>query len=478
MVLARAKLEGVVCRDIDELCTRYGEGAGVALIAEEALDGAAVQRLSELVARQAAWSDFPFIVFGARSTDSTSAAVTALSEAANVTLLDRPVRVLIMVSAVRAAIRSRRRQYEARRAISQRDQFLAMLGHELRNPLGAILLATDMLERTGAATPSVQRHHAVIGRQARNLRRLVDDLLDVSRVTSGKVALKKSSVDLRDVVSRSIQTAAGDGQSATASRLKVTLPAESVIVDGDPVRLEQVVNNLLSNALKYTPDGGGVFVSLERAGDQALIKVRDEGIGIAKELLPRVFDIFLQAESALHRSQGGMGIGLTLVRTLAELHGGSVQASSKGLGLGSEFVVRLPVSASQPAAIPVAVVQDKPSRSRSVVLIEDSDDIRETLREALVDAGHHATAAADGKAGLGMLLSIRPEVAVVDIGLPGLDGYEVARRARASLGAEIRLIALSGYGRPEDQRRALAAGFDAHLTKPVDLETLWRLIVA
>jgi two-component system, sensor histidine kinase len=218
-------------------------------------------------------------------------------------------------------------------------------------------------------------------------------------------------------------------------------------------------------------------VKLERRDGEAIISVRDEGIGIAPDMLPRVFELFTQATSALDRSQGGMGIGLTLVKGLAEMHTGRVEAHSDGLGRGSVFSVRLPALEVQSQPVVIASRSEpQPTRTLHVVLIEDSEDIRETLRTAFEDAGHRAEAAADGPSGLAMLLAGQPEVAVVDIGLPGIDGYEVARRARAELGSSIRLIALSGYGQPEDKRRALASGFDVHLTKPVDLDSLCRLI--
>jgi len=473
-VLSRFGIETRVCGGVDELCAMIREGAGCAIVTEEALGAAGREKLVALLAEQSPWSDFPLVVFGARLHGDSAAAMDAVRVLGNVSLLDRPVKTRTLVSAVRAALRGRGRQYEARRAIEQRDRFLAMLGHELRNPLAAILLASESLKLSREA-PSLASKHAIIDRQARHLARLVDDLLDVSRVTSGKIALRRTRVDLEQLLRRCAQSVEGIARGHAIEVIREP-GATSIAVDGDVVRLEQVFTNLLANAVKYSPAGSPIRLRLAAPAGQAEVVVEDEGVGIAPDMLHRVFELFTQAESTLERAQGGMGIGLTLVKSLVELHGGTVEARSEGIGRGSRFVVRLPraqAAEAQPSPQPPA----RPAAARRrVVLVEDNEDIRETSRELLEQLGCEVTTAKDGPSGLACLLSNKPDVALVDIGLPGIDGYEVGRAARGSLGDSIVLVALTGYGLPEDRRRARDAGFDSHLTKPVTIEALARAL--
>ncbi|HYD50777.1 MAG TPA: HAMP domain-containing sensor histidine kinase, partial [Terriglobales bacterium] len=340
--LAQVGITSCICPDVTALRCAMVEGAGVAVITQEVLAADNRAALVETLSQQPIWSDFPFVVFGPRQPPHDGIHLDPLGHLGNVTLLERPVRRQIMLSAVQAALRSRRRQYEARRAIEQRDQFLAMLGHELRNPLTAILLSAQLIERTAGVDPRLERHHAVIGRQARQLHRLVDDLLDVARVTTGKVGLKRERINLGELVRHSVQSLVGDNQAGPLVSLRIA--DEEVWVSGDPVRLEQIFSNLLSNALKYTPASKNIEVSLESTGGEAIVRIKDEGIGVAAEMLPRIFDLFTQADTALDRARGGMGVGLTLVKALVELHQGGIAAFSEGVGRGAEFVVRLPLS--------------------------------------------------------------------------------------------------------------------------------------
>jgi CheY-like chemotaxis protein/two-component sensor histidine kinase len=338
-----------------------------------------------------------------------------------------------------------------------------MLGHELRNPLAAIVFAGELLQRERDATLR-QRQLSIIQRQAQHLCRLVDDLLDVSRVTSGKVTLRREIIDVVALAERCVQQAqatAGAKQQTLAFRCQLArLP-----VDADPVRLEQVVTNLLTNAVKYTPQGGHIDVEVARDEADAIVVVRDDGIGIDPAMSSTIFDLFTQAPSSLDRSEGGLGLGLTLVRTLVQMHGGSVSATSDGPGRGAEFVVRLPAARGptllrrDPAPAPTAEALD-------VVLVDDNDDMREMLASLLRASGHRVEDCCDGPSGLEAILELRPHVAIVDIGLPGMDGFEVARRVRAQLGTEIRLVAITGYGQPEDRARTRAAGYDVHVVKP------------
>lgn len=479
--LARVGIEAAICRDLDDLCDRLDERTGAILTTEEAVAHPQVERLIRALDQQPPWSDLPIVVFTAeRDGRRAAAADDRLSRLGNVTLLDRPVRVRTMVAAVRAALRARRRQLEARQAIRERDRFLAMLGHELRNPLAAIQLAVDVVRKAPPEHASSARSFGVIDRQARQLKRLVDDLLDVARVTSGKVALQCARVDVGAIVRECVLA---ESARAEASRVRLSLdePREALVVHGDPARLSQVFQNLVSNALKYTRPGGEVVVRARRAGEQVVVDVRDTGVGIAPDALSRIFDLFTQVDSSLARSQGGLGIGLTLVRSLVRLHGGEVTAESEGLGRGSVFRVRLPVAlpvAEEVAAPPPApqsaepMPSPAPGAAGSLVLVEDNDDVRTGLSEVLAESGYVVHAAADGLEGLDAILLRKPDVAVVDIGLPGIDGYEVARRVRRAVGSAVFLVALTGYGQAADRALATQAGFDAHLTKPIGRDVL------
>ena len=366
------------------------------------------------------------------------------------------------------------RSEEAEAANRAKDEFLAMLGHELRNPLGTITNAVAVLERL-PTHDSVRHLAAIIGRQTSHLGRLVDDLLDVARVTSGKIDLRMQVVDLHELARRCLDALTHAGRTREHH---VTLEGDPVQVHVDASRLEQVVNNLLDNALKYTPAGGRIVVSTERAGDEAVLGVRDTGKGIPADVLARVFDLFVQEPQTLDRSRGGLGLGLALVKRLVELHGGSVSASSAGPGQGSEFVVRLPAPVTTgDERRPVTAVPVGAPSPRRVLVVEDSADARESLRMLLELAGHVVETSEDGPGGLAKLTVFRPDVALIDVGLPGIDGYTLARLARSRPETRgIRLVALTGYGRTEDQRRALAAGFDVHLTKPVDVPTLQSVL--
>ena len=358
---------------------------------------------------------------------------------------------------------------EAAMADRHKDEFLAMLAHELRTPLAPILSAVQILGRQVGDNPVVQRAREVVERQALHQARLLDDLLDVSRITRGKIELRRRKLDLGAAVSEVIE-AMRPLVKAKAQNISVSVPEEPVYVDTDPTRLTQVLTNLLNNAAKYTHAGGRIAVVCRRQSDQAVVVVRDNGVGIPREMLSRIFDLFAQAEPLTARTQGGLGIGLTLVKRLVEMHGGTVLARSGGRGNGSEFEVRLPAVAA-PRAETFAAPAPVPGHSRRVLIIEDNADTRETLRRVLELDGHEVQEAADGSAGLAIALATHPEVVIVDIGLPGLDGYQVARRIRAALGATL-LIAVTGYGQAEDRQMSQEAGFDVHLVKPVAREQL------
>jgi len=368
----------------------------------------------------------------------------------------------------------RRRVQQLADADRRKDEFLAMLSHELRNPLAPLSTALHLLP---VATDKRDELLAMAGRQVRQLVRLVDDLLDVSRITGGKIALRKERVALGDVVARAMETTRPLIESR-GHELTISLPPAPVALDADPARLAQVVANLLSNAAKYTPPGGRIWLTAEAAGDEVVIRVRDTGAGLAPELVPNVFDLFVQGDTSLARTRGGLGIGLTIVRRLVELHGGRVEARSPGVGQGSEFIVRLralPTAAPAPRAAPAA--SHDGARPLGVLVVEDNEDAAEGLAMILRLWGHDVHVAYDAAAALEAAERHTPDVVLSDLGLPGMSGYELAQRLRERPGfGRAVLIALSGYGRDEDRRRAVEAGFDHHLVKPPDLDALARLL--
>ena len=371
--------------------------------------------------------------------------------------------------------RERKAHAEAARLSATKDEFLAMLSHELRNPLGAIAGAAAVLDRIGKPDEAGMAARAVIARQVRNLTTLVDDLLDVARVTSGKIRLSRQPVNLAALVERTLQTFTASGHAAGHQPIVSVKP---VWVDADATRIEQVVTNLVENAVKFTPVGGTIAVSVRREGPSAVIEVRDTGRGITAAVLPHVFELFAQADTSPDRVPGGLGLGLTLVDRLVALHGGSVAADSPGRGLGATFTVRLP-AIEEPAAAAYTAAAPSTVQPRRILVIEDHEDSREGLRMLLMLDGHDVTVVPDGLQGIEYALTNRSDVVVIDLGLPEVDGFEVARRLRANADAYYpRLVALTGYGQPEDRRRAEEAGFDAYLVKPATLEALRAAMAA
>jgi PAS domain S-box-containing protein len=355
---------------------------------------------------------------------------------------------------------------EAERASRAKDEFLAMLAHELRNPLSVIVNAIAAVNSDAGLPADLRRAGATVGRQTDHLTRLLDDLLDVSRITSGRIQLELELVDLHDAIDLAVESQR-HRIDTKRQRLTTTTPDGPVMVMGDAVRLQQVVGNLLNNASKYSPAGASLAISLAREGGEAVLRVRDDGTGIPPESLGSIFDVFVQASPTLARTEGGLGIGLTPVKRVVELHRGSVRAHSEGAGRGAEFVVRLPLATGRPPG-PAEPARTPAPDSRRVLVIEDHPDGREMLVLALHLQGHQVFEAATGAEGLEAAVQHHPEVVLVDIGLPDQDGYEVGRQLREKLGTGVRLIAVTGYGQPQDRARSSEVGFDLHLVKPVD----------
>ena len=382
-------------------------------------------------------------------------------------------RLNLLVTDLSELLSAKTNRDRAERANRGKDDFLATLAHELRTPIGAITSALDAMALPDPAGERSARSSRVIARQIRHISHLVDDLLDVERVVAGKVRLHRQPLDLAENVGHIVDTFRSDA----GNDRQIDVIAEPVWAECDPVRFDQVLINLIDNAVKYTPPGGRILVTLHPQGGDAVLTVEDTGFGISARLLPFIFDMYVQADRTLDRAQGGLGIGLTLVRRLVELHGGTVTGSSEGEGHGSTFTVRLKQIPAAELRSRDAVPRERRARPRRVLLIEDSADAREMLRMMLEMAGHIVYDAADGVKGLELVNVVRPDVGIIDIGLPVMNGYEVARRIREEPhGRSMLLLALSGYGASDDAKRSSEHGFDYHLVKPVDPDRLTRLI--
>ena len=375
--------------------------------------------------------------------------------------------------------RERQQQADALADLNRRkDEFLALLSHELRTPLAPIRNGVEILRRFGSDEQKVKPATEMMQRQVGHMVRLVDDLLDISRITRAKIELRKEPVELASVVHHAVEAVRPFCQSM-GHELTVTLPAEPTYLNADPVRLGQVVGNLLNNAFKFTDKGGHIWLTAEREGNQVLIRVLDTGIGIAAEQLPRIFEMFAQADTSLERSRDGLGLGLTLVKNLVEMHAGTVEARSAGVGQGSEFVVRLPVLSG-----PLPPLSREPSgpkpvaiAPRRILVVDDNQDSADSLATLLRLTGHEVHIAHDGLEALEGAATFQPEVILLDVGLPRLNGYEAARRIREQQRHKApTLVALTGWGQEEDRRRTKEAGFDAHLVKPVDFAALTKLL--
>jgi PAS domain S-box-containing protein len=369
---------------------------------------------------------------------------------------------------------------ELQEADRRKTEFLAMLAHELRNPLGPIRHAVKILRARTPKPEELEWATNIIDRQTEHLTRLVDDLLDVSRITRGTIELRKERVDVTTILASAVEVS-GAQIEKHRHQLRVTPPIEPLYVEGDATRLTQVVTNLLDNAVKYTDPGGRIWLSAEQEGEDAVIRVRDTGIGIAREVLPRIFEMFTQAGASVERSHGGLGVGLALVDRLVRLHGGRVTATSGGAGAGSEFTIRLPlaeVSRKSPAAgIPVAA-SARSTRCR-ILVVDDNVDSVDSLAVLLGIMGHEVASAHDGKEGLQIAEKFHPQVAILDIGLPRMNGYDLAQRLRREPWAkDLVLVALTGWGLDEHRERSSQSGFDHHLTKPVNLDTLQMILAA
>ncbi len=495
-LLEQAGLDGVACAALAELSAQVAQGVGVILLTEAALCDPAMEELLGVLALQPAWSDVPVVVL-ARDRQPPWAVAQVLGRLNNVTLLDRPVSARSMLSAVRSALRARARQYQIRDQLllqerveaalrdgdRRKDEFLATLAHELRNPLAPLRTGLQVLK----ALPSPDARFAgllgMMERQMGLLVRLIDDLLDVARISRGKIELVRQSLDLREVVEAALESCA-PGIEAAHHAVVARLVPQPVWVHADRARLVQVVGNLIGNAAKYTPDGGCITVELQSQAATAELRVTDTGVGIEPEMLTRVFDMFTQVPNSVSRSQGGLGLGLSLVRRLVEMHGGTVSAHSAGASQGSTFLVCLPLLALPASGEGAShgsssAVRARPAVALRILVIDDNVDAADALCMCLQAMGHAARAEYSGSAGLQTAQALRPDVVFCDIGMPDLNGHEVAARLRQDPAHRgVRLVALTGWGSPKDRQVCSDAGFDAHLTKPASVDDIDRVLAS
>ena len=488
--------ETCICADIPVLRAQLVAGAACAVLTEEALDPVAVGLLSGWLNAQPIWSDFPFVILTTkRSVDKAVSHTEMIAALDNVVLVERPVHGETLAIAARSALRARRKQYLARallaerekatadllRADQQKDQFLAMLAHELRNPLAPIRSAAEVLRHDESdAIPRVRWARQLIERQSQHLSSLLEDLLDVSRITTGKVKLQKTEVDLNQLISRAVDSARA-AMDARQHTLIVNLSNNPIWVCGDVVRLTQVFGNLLDNACKYTPVGGRIEVATSRTDSWATVSIADNGVGVAPDDIPHIFNLFNQSNQALDRAQGGLGIGLSVVRSILNMHDGKAEVLSAGLGQGTCFISYLPALQSPDSLhyqdTPMALRENR--KGLEILIVDDNQDAAEALAALLEIHGHRVRSVSDGSRGIEECERVRPDVVLLDIGLPGINGYDVAVQLREqAYMRDATLIAVTGYGQPEDIRRAMEAGFDHHMVKPVEPRALVSLLDA
>ena len=484
-LLVRLSIFCHVCESAARVAQELAIGAATLVLTDTALGESSSHIILEALTHQPAWSDLPVVLLG--KPGDTVDLRQIMQQLTNVTLLERPTSSPMLLSAIAAALRARARQYqvrdhvkalqtaqnELREADRRKDEFLAMLAHELRNPLAPIRTASELLPRIiPPGDARVDGTLSVVRRQVGQLTRLVDDLLDVSRITQGRIELQRCTLELSSILSQALESTAPLLQDRRHTLIQPATPPQ-LFVEGDGARLVQCVSNVLANAAKYTDPGGEIRIGIRREDDNAVISVQDSGIGIPAEMLPRVFDLFVQSERTLDRSQGGLGIGLSVVRRLAEMHGGSVSAHSEGAGRGSTFEIRLPL-APPPGAVAGLAACVKRSQRR-VLVVDDNRDAADSLSLLLQTQGHEVQTAYDGAEALQRASDFQADLVLLDIGLPLMNGFEVARRLRSG-GSAARLVALSGYGQPEDVQRSREAGFDAHLVKPVDFDRVSEMM--
>jgi signal transduction histidine kinase/CheY-like chemotaxis protein len=482
-VFQRHGIPTAPCSNLEQACRALDEGAGALMVAEEAL--AQCGLLIRWIDRQPAWSDLPVLLLARPGAESVELAETT-GRLGNVTIIERPTRVAALASAVRSALRARSRQYQLREYLAERarteenlrindrrkDEFLAILAHELRNPLAPISNALHILKLTRSDNPRTAALGQMMERQVGHLKRLVNDLLEVSRVTRGDVTLQCERVELSSMVRAAVE-ASQPLIEASGHRFDWTPAKEPIYLYADPVRLAQIVANILNNAAKYTELGGLIALGTAREGGQAVITISDNGMGIPLEAQPKIFELFVQVEENRNRAQGGLGIGLTLAKRLAELHGGSIEVFSEGRNKGSRFTIRLPIASDGIVASATGESADAELSHVDVLIADDNHDAANSLGVLLEQLGARVHVTYGGAPALEVLDLERMNVGIIDLGMRDIDGLEVARRIRMQPASDaMTLIALTGWGQERDIRATKEAGFDLHMIKPLDLAQL------
>jgi len=480
-VLESAKLVCHVCTSWQQLIDELDKGAGLILTVEEILTPVAVAPLTSFIVAQPTWSDLPVLVLTKSGSDA-SWIKGAYERFGNLTLLERPVRAPTLISAARSALRARLRQYEIKISDQRKDEFLAMLAHELRNPLAPISSAAEILKLVSSNPDKVKQTSEIIARQVGHLTNLIDDLLDVARVTRGLIKLEKEPLDIRYMVSQAIEQV-NPQIVMKQQHLAVNFPLEPAQVLGDSKRLIQVVANLLNNASKYTQVDGNISVTVDILDSDIMLEISDDGIGIAPEMVPQVFDLFAQAKRTSDRSQGGLGLGLALVKSLVVSHNGIVQTLSKGLGEGSTFTIYLPRLVNNiPVLDALPHAEDgtvaEPFQPLCIMVVDDNKDAADALAMYLETAGHKIFVEYNALDAIARARLASPQICILDIGLPDMDGYDLASRLRMMPEtSDAILIAVTGYSQDQNRNKSIAAGFDHHFVKPVEVDTLINAIV-
>lgn len=475
-MLTLANVDNLVTKTAQQLSEQLLVGVGAVLTVEEALSNGGLKVLGEFVQRQPNWSDLPIVLLTHRGPDSAGvrAAIAALG---NVALLERPVRTLTLITSIQSVLRAREKQYQVRETDRRKDEFLASLGHELRNPLAPIRTSMGVLTHLYPEQQPVKKVSDVIERQVAHLTRLVDDLLDVARINSGKIELQRDYTSFAAVINHVTELCAAP---AAARRIKIdyALPEHDVMLYADYARVVQIVANIVSNAVKFTPVDG--YISVRALVEQGCLKIyiRDTGIGLEQNALTRIFSMFEQSRPPSGQIASGLGIGLSLSRQFAEMHGGSVHASSEGLGKGSEFVVALPVvteATLAPERAPAPALTAHEQRPK-VLVVDDNRDAADSLQALFEMENCKVATAYDGYQAVEAYDRLMPDMIVMDLGMPTMDGYEAARRIRRKPGSQgVLMIALTGWGQNDARQRTIEAGFDHHLIKPVNFDEIKRL---
>lgn len=477
-VLERARMTCHVCKHINETFEEINKDVGALIVADEALTIEFLKRIRPFLENQPSWSDFPFLVLRQTAPD-TPEMRSRYALLGNITLLDRPVSMVTLVSAATSALRARTRQYEMREIDRRKDEFLAMLAHELRNPLAPISAASELLRVPTLDRKKIQQTSEIISRQVRHMTGLIDDLLDVSRVSRGLVTLEEGVQDAWQIVASAVEQVRPLIDARQHQLTVLDLPLNASIY-GDQKRLVQIIANILNNAAKYTPPEGQISLGVLVDDTNVIFSVTDNGIGMEPGVLSHVFDMFVQAERSSDRAQGGLGIGLAIVKSLVNLHGGQVAAQSNGLGKGSTFTITLPRVADAPAPIQMVYSElESVTTPQHIMIVDDNVDAAVTLGTILEMAGYKITIVHSGKAALDHVCIDAPQVCLLDIGLPDMDGIALAKHLRHQAATKNALmIAITGYGQESDREKSLHAGFDHHLVKPVDLQQLLKILSA